>query len=189
MRSEGSRAPPGSFAHRGREEARSTAPKTTAGTDDRRRVVFRHDSGTFDLRVGSEASTLVNRGVVPAAVEEHPSTVGSHRGGGLRRTGARNGTRDPSNQSNGDELNPLRSGRISIAASVFAAERPREIALRRDADLITLSAKPEIDTRFGAGSARVKAVCLQIGSGPFSKFLDRLAHHGGGRSEEHTSEL
>jgi len=60
-------------------------------------VVFRHDSGTFDLRAGSEASTLVNRGVVPAVVEEHTSTVGSHRRDTVRRTGARNGTRDPGN--------------------------------------------------------------------------------------------
>src|SRR5437879_8040220 len=183
MRSEVSRAPPGSFAHRDLEEAESIDTKTTAGRDDRRRVVFRHDGRTFDLRVGSEASSLVNRGVVPAVVEEHPTTVGSHRRDAVRRTGARNGTRDPGNESNGDDFNRFRSGRISVAASVLAAERPREIASRRDADLITLSAKPEIDTRFDAGSARVKAVCLQIGSGAFAKFFDRLAHHGGGPLE------
>src|SRR5438309_12103255 len=97
MRSEVSRAPPGSFAHRDLEETESIDPKTTAGRDDRRRVVFRHDSGTFDLRAGSEASTLVNRGVVPAVVKEHPSTVGSHRRDTVRRTGARNGTGDPGN--------------------------------------------------------------------------------------------
>src|SRR5437879_12098252 len=97
MRSEVSRAPPGSFAHRDLEEAESIDTKTTAGRDDSRRVFFRHDSGTFDVRVASEASTIVNRGVVPAVVAEHPSTVGSHRGGGLRRQGARHGTRAPSN--------------------------------------------------------------------------------------------
>src|SRR5207302_6785501 len=91
--------------------------------------------------------------------------------------GARNGTRDPGNESNGDDFNRFRSGRISVAASVLAAERPREIASQGDADLMTLSAKPEIDTRFDAGSARVKAVCLQIGSGAFAKFFDHLAHH------------
>src|SRR5438105_13964098 len=95
--SAGSRVPPGSFAHRDLEKAESIDTKTTAGRDDRRRVVFRHDRGTFDLRVGSEASTLVNGGFVPAVVKEHPSTVGSHRRDTLRRTGARNGTRDPGN--------------------------------------------------------------------------------------------
>src|SRR5436853_3040625 len=95
--SEGSQAPPGSFSHRDLEEAESIDTKTTAGRDDRRRVVFRHDRGTFDLRVGSEASTLVNGGFVPAVVEEQPATVGSHRRDTVRRTGARNGTRDPGN--------------------------------------------------------------------------------------------
>src|SRR5205807_3744454 len=97
MQSEGSRSLPGSFSHRNLEEAESIDMKTTAGRDDRRRVVFRHDRGTYDVRVGSEASTLVNGGFVPAVVKEHPSTVGSQRRDTVRRTGARNGTRDPGN--------------------------------------------------------------------------------------------